>query len=154
MTKSPLDALPDFSLISNEVYFEPEYYPERVKPSKERNIERDDDLCDGETVTDNGGKNADLHIRGFLLESEKSKFWDVLDAGVEFELVSMPWSGFVYIKSGKLEGPKGVDNVEREWVYEYTLKVVGAGEKEGLTNEEILEETTEGIIGGATGMFG
>lgn len=127
MAESLLNNLPDFSLTSEGPDFEPTYYPERVKPSKERNIDREDGLCEGEEVNDNGGKNHDLHVRGFLLESEKSDFWDVLDAGNEFELVSMPWSGFVYIKSGDLEGPKGVDNQEREWVYEYTIKLVASG---------------------------
>jgi len=141
MTDSPLDSLPDFSLISDSVDFEPEYYPERVKPSRERNIDREDGLCDGEEVTDNGGKNHDLHVRGFLLESEKSTFWDVLDAGEEFELVSMPWSGFVYVKSGDLEGPKGVDNREREFVYEYKIKFVSSSSgTDDSMGDGIMEE--------------
>jgi hypothetical protein len=127
MADSPLNNLPDFSLVSESTSFEPTYYPERVKPTRERNINRQDGLCEGEEVNDNGGKNHDLHVRGFLLESEKNTFWEVLDDGSEFEMVAMPWSGFVYVKSGNLEGPKGVDNREREWVYEYTLKFVAAG---------------------------
>jgi len=135
MTESPLDDLPDFTLISldsDDISLEPEYYPERVNPSKKRNLEREENLCEGEEITDTGGKNHDLHIRGFILDSEKSDFWDVLDAGDKFELVSMPWSGNVYVKSGKLEGPKGIDNREREWVYEYTIKLVAAGEEHSV----------------------
>lgn len=134
MAESPLNELPDFSLTSDKVNFEPEYYPERVKPSKERNINREDEICEGEQVTDNGGKNHDLHVRGYLLQSEKSTFWETLDAGVEFQLVAMPWSGYVYVKSGKLEGPIGVDNVERQWVYEYTIKFVASGSETGNNN--------------------
>ena len=126
---SPLDDLPDFSLISESVQFEPTYYPERVNPKRERNIEREDSLCDGQDIIDNGAKNADLHVRGFLLESEKGKFWDVLDNGEEYELVAMPWSGFVKVKSGNLEGPLGVDDHEREFVYEYKLKFVSTGDR-------------------------
>lgn len=131
MAESPLNNLPDFTLKSSEVNFEPTYYPERVKPSKDRNVEREPGLCDGEEITDTGGNNHDLHVRGYLLESEKQTFWDVLDAGVEFEMVAMPWSGFAYVKSGKLEGPNGVDNMERQWVYEYTLKLVAASNGNG-----------------------
>jgi hypothetical protein len=131
---SPVDNLPDFSLSSPDLTFEPQYYPERVKPSKARNLEREPNLCDGEEVTDIGGKNADLHVRGYLLDFEKSTFWDVLDHGEKFEFVSMPWSGFVYVKSGKLEGPKGLDNQHRDWVYEYTMKLVSAGEDNSSTS--------------------
>jgi hypothetical protein len=121
---SPLNNLPDFSLVSGNVTFEPTYYPERVNPTKERNIEREDNLCEGEDIIDNGGKNADIHIRGFLLEQEKGTFWDVLDTGEKYKLIAMTWSGKVRIKSGNLEGPKGIDDVERQFVYEYTLKCV------------------------------
>lgn len=135
-----LDNLPDFSLTSEEVDFEPTYYPERVKPSRERNVKRKDKICSGEDINDNGAKNHDLHIKGKLLESEKSIFWDVLDAGVEFALISMPWSGFAYVKSGKLEGPKGIDNREREWVYEYTIKLV-ASDKDNPSNSSGIIST-------------
>ena len=121
---SPLKNLPDFSLNSQDVAFEPTYYPERVNPTKERNIEREDNLCEGQDVIDNGGKNVDIHIRGFLLEQEKQTFWDVLNNGSKYQLIAMTWSGEVKVKSGNLEGPKGIDNIERQLVYEYTLKCV------------------------------
>jgi len=131
---SPLDNLIDFSLVSDSVTFEPTYYPERVKPSRERNIDREDNLCDGEEITDNGAKNRDIHISGFLLESEKETFWGVSDSGEEFEMIAMPWSGFVQIESVDLEGPKGVDNRERELIYKYTIKVIEASQESSTGN--------------------
>lgn len=123
MTESPLDDLPDFT-VNGDVDFEPTYYPEKVKPSKERNLNREDGICEGEQVTDTGSKNKSVNIRGYLLESEKDTFWNLLDKGTEHRMVSMPWSGDVMIESGDISGPMGVDDKENEWVYEYTLKVV------------------------------
>lgn len=122
--KAPsLSALPDFSL-TGPVNFEPTYYPERVKPSKKRELDREAGLCNGEQVTDTGSKNKDIHVSGYILESEKSTFWDLLDSGEELKMIAMPWSGHVYVKDGDLEGPLGIDNQQGEWVYEYTMTVV------------------------------
>jgi hypothetical protein len=127
---SPLENLPDFSLVSESVGFEPTYYPERVNPKRKRNIKREDSLCEGQDIIDNGGKNVDLHVEGYLIGSEKSTFWDILANGAEYRLISMPWSGFVKIKNGNLEGPIGIDDREREFVYDYTLKLVSTASRE------------------------
>lgn len=135
---SPLENLPDFSLVSESIGFEPTYYPERVNPKRKRNVEREDALCEGQDIIDNGAKNVDLHVEGYLIGSEKSTFWEILANGAEYRLISMPWSGFVKIKSGNLEGPIGIDDKEREFVYDYTLKLVStAGDNEdfGIVQE-------------------
>ena len=136
--ESPLDELPDFTLDNADVEFHPEYYPEKIKPGKERNLSREEGLCEGEHVEDTGSKNVEIHIRGYLLGREKDTFWDLLANGGEFRMVAMPWSGDVYVESGDLRGPLGVDNVENDWVYEYTLDVVEAT-GEGMEDDGIVD---------------
>lgn len=139
---SKLNDLPDFTLSGPGLTFGPEYYPEKVKPGKERNLSREEGMCEGEHVSDTGSKNIEINIRGFLLESEKDTFWDLLDAGDTFRMVSMPWSGDVYVDSGDLEGPLGIDNQLDEWVYEYTLQVVQAGGEE-IQNGGIIDSVNQ-----------
>lgn len=145
---SPLNDLPDFTLDNDDVEFHPEYYPEKVKPSKDRNLSREEGLCEGEHVEDTGSKNIEINIRGYLLGEMKDTFWNLLNHGGEFRMVAMPWSGDVYIKNGDLRGPKGVDNVENDWVYEYSIQVVEA-QGDGMENDGIVDGPTAG--GGSSG---
>jgi len=131
-----LNDLPDFTI--GEGDFEPRYYPEKCVPTKERNLSREDGLCDGEQITDTGSKNVELNIRGFLLEDKKDSFWEILDSGKKYRLVSMPWSGDVFVKNGDLRGPKGIDRNRDKWVYEYTLQVVEAGGS-GMENDGVVQ---------------
>lgn len=139
-----LNDLPDFSMVGDTTTFEPEYYPERVRVGKERNLSRNPGLCGDEEVNDIGSKNRSIHLRGFILGFEKKDFHSAVNSGDEFKMVSMPWSGHVYIKDSRLEGPIGIEkhNIQgKQWVYEYTMDVVASGSH---TN-------TSGIIDGSGG---
>lgn len=130
---SPLKDLPDFSMKGDKHTFKPKYYPEKVNPTKKRNIKREDGLCENESVSDNGSKNIDISVRGYLLEPHRSVFWSVMHTGGQYKMSAQPWSGHVYIEDGDLRGPIGVDDHYNEWVYEYTFQLV---ESNGSKDDE------------------
>lgn len=143
--EASLSDLPEFSMTSGAANFFPEYYPERVRVGKQRELSRNPGLCDDEEVNDIGSKNREIHLSGYILESEKQSFNFMLDSGEEFKLVSMPWSGHCVIKDSKLEGPLGIENhptLGKQWVYEYTLDLVAS--ESGEQGDGILTGSSGG----------
>ena len=117
-------------LILGPVTFGPYYSPGRISVTKSRNLNRQKNFCGGEDVTDLGSKNREIHVAGFLLETELDAFGSLLDNDEELDLTTPGWSGEVMVKEGEYEGPVAMDNRTREQLYKYSLDVVSTGRDE------------------------
>ena len=116
--------------INGVVEFGPFYPPDRISIEKERELNRKQNMCDGEDVTDEGSKNRDIHVAGVLRESEIPAFHDLLDNDEEVELYVDAWSGFVHTRRGEVEGPTDWDPHHEEWLFSYNLDFVATGQEE------------------------
>jgi hypothetical protein len=139
-------------VLSGSPSFQPFFVPRRNPVSKERNINRKENYCGGEDVTDYGSKNREIHLVGFLLEDEIQTFNDVLDSGRPFDLVLPAWSGEVLVIAGEIDGPVALEGQFRQWMYEYSLDLVSTG------RDESTSTAADGIIssgnGGSEGFIG
>lgn len=157
----------NFEFSSENVTFRPMYYPKRVKVGKERDLNRESGICQGEHVTDSGTKNREVHVVGYVtpyvdpelqadtlgasgsieVDVENSSqysnnmqsFHDMCDFGERGDIITMQWSGEVLLKDSDIEGPKGIDTNTGHFLYEYTLDFVSTGRDE-------TPEATTGIV--------
>lgn len=114
-------------LVTGIVDFAPAYFPETIRVRKEREIDRTQNFCRGEDVSDTGGKNRDIHITGMMLGNEKDDFEDLLDLGEPVDMSSTTWSGQVLVGEGEYEGPVGWDPQLKEHQYQYTVDFIATG---------------------------
>lgn len=125
--------------------FTPSIFPTNIRPSKERNLDRTENFCRGEDVSDNGSKNRNIHVNGTMLGPEKDQFDNLLDVEVPVEMTSPTWSGEVRVSEGEFEGPTGWDPSTGYFYYEYTLDLVatGADEMDESSGNGVVSEGTE-----------
>lgn len=109
----------------------PFYVPERMSIDKERKLDKSDNFCGGQDITDMGSKNRVLHIAGKLRSSEVGVFNTVLNKNDPFDIVTPAWSGQVRVETGELEGPIGIDPINKMTLFKYSLDVVSTGVDEG-----------------------
>lgn len=136
-------------LLDGPVQFAPTYYPETIRVTKERNLNRSENFCRGEDVSDTGSKNRDIHVTGIMVgEEEKQAFNDLLDSGRTFDMSSTTWSGEVYVSTGDYEGPTGYDARAGAQQYQYTVDLVStAAQLRGDDSESgIIESPTDADI--------
>lgn len=122
-----------FELSNDDMIFAPQAYPTMVKPSKERNKSRDDNLCEGETITDTGSKNMEVNIAGYMPFSERAAFFRLLEEGGNLDLLAEEWSGEVQVLDGECER-SGINTLY------YMVNVVSTGrfERGGIAGDGIL----------------
>lgn len=125
-----------FHLFGDGITFAPNYVPTRFSVGKERNLNREENFCGMEDVTDLGSKNRDLHISGVLKANEIEAFGDLLDYDDPVDMTSPGWSGEVRVASGEYEGPRATDPVDGQHLYKFSLDVVSTGRDEGTGHEE------------------
>lgn len=133
-------------LLSGAVTFGPYYAPERLSVTKKRNLNRQENFCGGEDITDLGAKNRSAHVAGLILETELSAFNGVLDNDQAINMTTHGWSGQVMVKEGEYEGPVGRDAETGEYLYKYSLDVVSTGldesDPENPIEQSVEEETS------------
>lgn len=117
-------------LLSGDTVFGPHYAPKRLSVSKERELNRQENFCGGEDVTDLGSKNRDIHVSGVLREDELVAFESLLDSKSVLDLTTHGWGGEVRVKSGEYEGPIGKDSQTRGYLFGYSLDLVSTGRDE------------------------
>lgn len=117
--------------ITGEYRFSPKHSPERIQVSRERNLDRTQNFCKGEDVSDNGTENREIHISGRMLGPEKDRFDQLLNADVTIDMTSATWSGEVRVASGEYEGPTGWHPPTGYYYYDYRLDLVSTGAESG-----------------------
>lgn len=118
-------------VLTGDIYFAPEHYPETIRVRKQRELDRSKGFCGGESVTDTGSKNREIHITGLLLgEEQKYYFNEILDHGGPFDMSSTTWTGEVRVAEGEYEGPTMWYPPSGEYYYKYTLDLVSTGQDE------------------------
>jgi hypothetical protein len=129
--------------------FAPRYYP-KVRVSKERNLQSQQDLCEGQYMYDLGGKNRRVHITGFIHRDQFPTFNSMLEQGVPMEMVAEKWSGEVLIKRGELSGRFRWDGSKEQWMCDFSMDLVSTGRDErGTTNYGIIGGSASGGGGGS-----
>ncbi|MFC7191848.1 hypothetical protein ACFQL7_20835 [Halocatena marina] len=131
-------------LISGPATFGPFYTPKRISVEKERNLDKSDNFCGSQDITDTGSKNRVLHVAGRLRQSELSAFHAVLDSNKPFNILSPVWSGEIRIENGDVEGPTAIDPIDGQFLFEYSLDVVSTGVDEDQGSSEF------GVVSGPT----
>lgn len=130
------------------VAFVPDYYPDRFRQNKDKDLKREGKQCAGESVSVKTIKNRDFHIQGVLLEYEVTTFQQVVDHEGPVEIISplTPSGGMeCLIKSSELGDTKGYDPHARQWQFEYTLDLVSTGKDEyDRSNNVIVSEIIDG----------
>jgi hypothetical protein len=119
-----------FALQSSSVNFIPEWVPTRFVWNKERTLDREQNFCGHEDVSDLGAKNREVRITGPMKESLIDKFNAVLELNEPFVLVSPAWNGEVRVKDGEIEGPTLSDPHSGEDIYKFILNLVSTGKNE------------------------
>lgn len=119
--------------------FYPEFTPETIRPRKVRNLDRTENFCKGENVSDEGAENREIHVTGRMVGPEKDALDAVADSGMKFDMASATWSGRVYVSEVEYEGPDGWDPDSGYFYYTYTIDLVEAGmerpEPEGVVEQ-------------------
>lgn len=126
--------------ITGSYRFTPDIFPSNIRPSKSRNLDRTQNFCQGEDVSDNGSENRNIHVNGTMIGPEKDQFDALLDAEVPVEMTSPTWSGEVRVSEGEFEGPTGWDPSTGYFYYEYTLDLVATGA------DEMDESSGNGVV--------
>lgn len=127
-----------FALDGDDSRFAPDVYPETLRVTKERSLNRRDNFCGGEDVTDQGPKNKEIHISGYLKEERKDDIWNISDYAQKLDLTSPTWSGEVRVETAELDGPLGLNPESQQRYWKYTLDLVSTGKDEpgGPTEED------------------
>lgn len=118
--------------IYGPVNFAPYYVPRRFSWGKERNLDREENFCGNEDVSDLGAKNRDVHISGLIRQSEIQAFNNLLDLTEPVNLVSPGWSGEVRVGDGEFEGPQSTDPATKQYLFQFTLNLVSTGKDESV----------------------
>lgn len=117
-------------VLFGEVSFAPRFFPDRIQVSKERELDRTSNFCQGEDVTDKGAKNREIHVNGRLIGQERRAFDRVADSDQPFTMSSTTWSGEVRVSTIEYEGPQGYHPPSESLIWEYTLDLVSTGRDE------------------------
>lgn len=110
--------------------FAPFYVPSRFSGSKERNLDREENFCGLEDVSDLGAKNREFHISGLIQQPELESFNGLLDSSEVHQLVYPGWTGEIRIMDGEYEGPTSIDPMTGDYLYKYNMNVVSTGRSE------------------------
>lgn len=126
-----------FILDDGTTIFAPDVFPNTLRATKERNINRSSNFCGGEDVSDQGMKNKDIHVSGYVKQDKTASVWNVVNEGALVELTSPIWSGEVRVKETELSGPSGYDPDSQKFYFEYVFDLVSTGKDEpgGPENE-------------------
>lgn len=125
------DAIP--FVITGPITFTPVYFPENFRARKSRELDRKQNFCKGEDVSDSGAKNWEIHVNGIMLQEAVAVFRDLAESGQTMDLSATGWSGEIYISDAEYEGPTGWDPQHDQWQFEYTIDAVATGaEREGI----------------------
>lgn len=137
--------------------FSPEYYPERFKPSKERETSSESDVCNGENVSVDKVKNYRIHVTGLLLmdpESENdelSTMHTLADhEGSKVDVISplLPDEGLrCIIKTVEYGDIQGWDPHHRSWTIKYTLDFIGVGDLASESGENGIVVAVDDSLG-------
>lgn len=148
------------AIIGNEygATFLPKFSPETVRARRQRNLDRTENFCKGEDVTDNGSKNYDIHITGRLVGPERESLMDVADTDGALDMSSATWSGEVRVKEVEFEGPIGWNPESGYYHFRYIMDLVstGAGFRSSSSGNGIISdggsapENTGGLTTGLT----
>lgn len=136
----------DMFAIYGLVDFAPHYIPKRFSFGKERNIDRTENFCGNEDVSDLGSKNREIHISGLIRKGELQAFNNLLDATEAVELVSPGWSGEVRVLDGEFEGPSYTDPMTRQYLYKYSMNLVSTGKDESAYRGEQLGDSISDFL--------
>lgn len=120
--------------------FTPAIYPERVQMTKERNLDRSQNYCKGEDVSDNGAKNADIHINGVMTRNGIDSLNEIGNNSDEYTLVSATWSGEVLVSTIEIEGPTGWWPEQNTMLWEYRIDVVSTGTDESMSDGGVISD--------------
>lgn len=131
-----------FAIRGNGIQFTPFIFPERVQVTKERNLDRKQDYCAGEDVTDNGSKNRDIHISGRLTNEELQSLDRLGNSDNTHTMVSATWNGEVRVATIEYEGPVGWYPPANSMLWKYRIDLVSTG-KDERDGEQSIED---GII--------
>ena len=112
--------------------FAPLYIPKRFSFAKERNIDRTENFCGNEDLSDLGAKNREIHISGRVRQSELESFNNLLDSDEPHRLVSPGWVGEIRVSDGEYDGPRSVDPLTGEYLYLYKMNVISTGKNESV----------------------
>lgn len=134
--------------------FRPVYYPDRVSVSKARNLNTEDSMCEGQYVTDSGGENRKIHVKGVVLQKNIPSFDALVDLGEPVDLLCEQGEWEVYVEDSKLEGPRAWDGAEKSWWFDYTLDLVSSGRDENLREGFGVIEPANTEPRGSTGTPG
>jgi hypothetical protein len=139
-----VEGAPMFALFGSPS-FQPFFVPTRFPVVKERNLNRKENYCGGEDVKDMGAKNREIHVAGYILQSELETFNDVLESGDAYDAVLPAWSGEVYVQRGEINGPVGIEGRRKEYIFEYNMDLVSSGRDERTTSsaDGVLSEATD-----------
>lgn len=132
--------------ITGETQFTPRFFPETIRVTKERRLDRKQGVCEDEVVSDNGSKNRDIHISGRLRgEAEKQALDALGDSSDVLTVTSTTWSGDVRIANIEYEGPVGWHPPTGELDWSYTLDVVSTGRDEQFDLSDLGVSTVDDI---------
>lgn len=136
------DSAPFAMIGTDGSVFLPTFYPETVRVRRQRNLDRTQNFCSGEDVTDNGSKNPDIHVSGRMVGNEKHDFEDILDSDGVFDMTSPAKSAEVRIAEGEFEGPVGWDPNSGAYHFQYTIDLVttGAGLRDASEGNGVISD--------------
>ena len=130
----------EFEVNAADYTFIPDYYPNRVKVTKQRDLVREKGICRAEYVKDVGTKNREIHATGYVTTQNLQDFHDMCDFGQRADLITMQWQGEVLLDQSDIEGPVGVDVQSGHFMYEYTLDFVSTGRDErGIATTGVID---------------
>lgn len=131
--------------------FAPYYVPSRLSITKERKQNKKENFCGGEDVSDLGAKNRTIHAAGWLRQTEVDAFNDLVDSDDPFEAITPAWSGEVRVEGGEIEGPRALDPVTKDWLYQYSVDLVSTGRDEPGHNSGDYGIISSGMAGDYNG---
>lgn len=126
MPAEKLDAVP-FAILGEPVDFIPHVPPSNFRVRKKRNLDRTENFCKGENVSDDGSENREIHITGKLLGEEKNNLDKLADSDQPVEVTSPTWTGEARLSECEYEGPTGWDSSSGHYYFDYTLDLVALG---------------------------
>lgn len=119
-----------FVLDDGTAQFAPTVFPNTLRATKTRNLNRSSNFCGGEDVSDQGMENKEIHASGYVKQSNTAAVWNVANEAALVELTSPVWSGEVRVEETELSGPSGYDPDTQEFYFEYTFDLVSTGKDE------------------------
>lgn len=136
------------------VSFAPKFSPETVRARRKRTLNRTQNFCKGEDVTDNGSKNYEIHVTGRLVGPEKENLYEVADTGNALDFTSATWSGEVRCKEVEVEGPVGWNPQSGYYHFTYVADFVstGAGFRDPSEGNGIISDGSTASGAGTSGL--